>query len=75
MGKGGHILTFPVNRGQTLNVVAFHTTSNDWPDASKLTAPATRQDALRDFAGFGDTITSLLKLSKEDLDIVSFKPL
>ncbi|KAH6891487.1 putative salicylate hydroxylase [Thelonectria olida] len=69
MGKGGHVLTFPVNRGQTLNVVAFHTTSSDWPDASKLTAPAKRQDALKDFAGFGDTITSLLKLAKEDLDI------
>ncbi|KAK7424490.1 hypothetical protein QQX98_000455 [Neonectria punicea] len=68
MGKGGHVLTFPVNHGQTLNVVAFHTTSSDWPDHSKLTAPATRQDALKDFADFGPTVTSLLQLAKPDLD-------
>ncbi|KAM5358517.1 hypothetical protein ACJZ2D_015206 [Fusarium nematophilum] len=68
-GNGGHIMTFPVNHGQTLNVVAFHTTTNDWPDHSKLTASSTREDALRDFDGFGHTITSLLKLAKPDLDI------
>ncbi|KPM45263.1 hypothetical protein AK830_g1246 [Neonectria ditissima] len=75
MGKGGHVLTFPVNHGQTLNVVAFHTTSNDWLDHSKLTAPATRQDALKDFADFGPTVTSLLQLAKPDLDTASFLPI
>ncbi|KAH7110673.1 putative salicylate hydroxylase, partial [Dactylonectria macrodidyma] len=68
MGKGGHVLTFPVNHGNTLNVVAFHTTSSDWPDNSKLVAQATREDALRDFAGFGDTVTSLLKLATPSLE-------
>ncbi|KAH7121712.1 putative salicylate hydroxylase, partial [Dactylonectria macrodidyma] len=68
-GNGGHIITFPVNHGQTLNVVAFHATTNNWPDHSKLTASSTREEALRDFDGFGHTITSLLKLAKPDLDI------
>lgn len=71
MGKGGHVLTFPVNHGKTLNVVAFHTTSSDWPDSSRLVAKATREDALRDFAGFGDTVTSLLKLAAPSLETVS----
>lgn len=71
MGKGGHVLTFPVNHGKTLNVVAFHTTSSDWPDSSRLVGQATREDALRDFAGFGDTVTSLLKLATPTLQTVS----
>ncbi|KAK7225060.1 hypothetical protein V2G26_013063 [Clonostachys chloroleuca] len=68
MGKGGHVLTFPVNQGQTLNIVAFHTTEKEWPDRVRLTAPATREDALRDFADFGNTVTDLLRLSPRELD-------
>jgi salicylate hydroxylase len=70
MGKGGHVLTFPVNHGKTVNVVAFHTTTDPWPNPEKLTAQATREDALRDFAHFGSEIINLLKLTQEKLDIV-----
>ncbi|KAG5977879.1 hypothetical protein E4U54_007076 [Claviceps lovelessii] len=69
MGKGGHVLTFPINHGQTVNVVAFHTTSDDWPDTSKLTASSTREAALRDFAHFRPEIINLLKLSSPDLPV------
>ena len=65
------MLTFPINHGQIMNVVAFHTTDKDWPDSSKLTAPATREDALRDFADFGRNVKKVLKLAKSELDIVS----
>lgn len=71
MGHGGHVLTFPVNHGKTVNVVAFHTTDKDWLDPTKLTAPASRADALSDFAGFGDTVTKLLQLAEPKLDTVS----
>lgn len=63
------MLTFPVNHGKTLNIVAFHTTEDDWPDHDNLTKPATREDALRDFKGYGHDVTSLLKLCKPNLDI------
>ncbi|KAK2595351.1 hypothetical protein QQS21_006951 [Conoideocrella luteorostrata] len=69
MGKGGHVLTFPVNHGQTVNVVAFHTSPHDWPDSSRLTAESTREAALRDFVHFGPEIISLLKLTSPKLDI------
>ncbi|KAK4493877.1 hypothetical protein PRZ48_015062 [Zasmidium cellare] len=69
MGPGGHMLTFPVNHGQTLNIVAFHTTQSDWPDYNKLTRPATREDALRDFANYGPDVTNLLKLCQPSLDV------
>jgi hypothetical protein len=71
MGTGSHVLTFPVNMGQILNVVAFHTTKDDWPDSSRLTAPATREDALRDFSGFGPTVTKLLQLVRPNMYTVS----
>jgi len=68
MGPGGHMLTFPVNHGQILNIVAFHTTKEDWPDYSRLTRPTTREHALNDFAEFGPNVKALLKLTKPDLD-------
>ena len=65
------MLTFPVNHGQTVNVVAFHTSEQDWPDPSRLVAPAKREDALRDFKDFGHSVTKLLQLSQPELDVVS----
>lgn len=68
MGPGGHMLTFPVNHGKTLNVVAFKTNPDDWPDHEHLTRPAKREDALRDFEGYGHDVISLLNLCKPELD-------
>ncbi|KAG5951470.1 hypothetical protein E4U53_003020 [Claviceps sorghi] len=69
MGKGGHVLNFPINHGQTVNVVAFHTTSDEWPDSSTLTASSTREAALRDFSHFRPDIIELLRLSSPTLDV------
>ena len=71
MGHDGHILTFPVNHGKTLNMVAFRTTTDEWPDFSRLTRKATREDALRDYEGFGPNVINLLKLTNPELDVVS----
>lgn len=71
MGPNGHMLTFPVNHGQTLNIVAFRTTTEDWPDFQKLTRMATRDDVLRDHEGYGQNVRKLLKLTNPDLDVVS----
>jgi len=68
MGPNNHVLTFPVNKGETLNIVAFHTTDQDWQNSEKLTAPAKREDALRDFAGYSEEVIKLLKLTHENLD-------
>ncbi|TVY90612.1 FAD-dependent monooxygenase [Lachnellula willkommii] len=69
LGPDHHILTFPIDRGETLNIVAFTTTSQDWPDIHKSTRAATKQDALNDFSGWGQTVTHLLSLLSEDVDI------
>jgi salicylate hydroxylase len=70
MGPGGHVLTFPVNLGKTLNIVAFHTTSDKWTDYPRLTRDGTRDEALRDFAGYGPNVVNLLKLTEEKLSVV-----
>ncbi|EXJ88728.1 salicylate hydroxylase [Capronia coronata CBS 617.96] len=69
MGPDGHVLTFPVDHGKTLNMVAFRTTTDDWPDFQRLTRPAKREDALRDFAAYGTNVKQLLALTKPNLDV------
>lgn len=36
-----------------------------------MTAPAHREDALKDFAGYSNDVMGLLKLTDENLDVVS----
>jgi salicylate hydroxylase len=70
MGPNRHVLTFPISGGTIMNMVAFVTTTEDWPNPEKNVKPGTREDCLRDFDGFGYNVTSLLKLTNEDLSIV-----
>jgi len=69
MGPDGHLLTFAVSHGTILNIVAFRTQSEDWPDYQRLTRRARREDALRDFADYGANVINLLKLTEENLDV------
>ncbi|RAO71004.1 uncharacterized protein BHQ10_007016 [Talaromyces amestolkiae] len=69
MGPDRHILTFPVNKGETLNLVAFRTTTDEWEDRVHLTKPARQEDLLKDFEDWAPYIQKLLKLTKPELDI------
>ncbi|KAI7763961.1 hypothetical protein LZL87_006343 [Fusarium oxysporum] len=69
MGQDGHVLTFQVNHGEKLNVVAFRTDPNEWSDPTRLTKTAHRQDALDDFKGYNSTVRNLLKLTEETLSV------
>lgn len=71
MGHDKHVLTFPVNHGKTLNLVAFRTTSEDWPDTQRLTRPGQRGELLHDFEDYGPAAIKLLKLVNPKLDVVS----
>lgn len=73
MGQDGHVLTFPVAYGAKLNIVAFHTSPDNW-DGDKNTKVSSREDALRDFAGFGKPVTNILKLTEEEPTVVRFLP-
>ncbi|PWY70935.1 salicylate hydroxylase [Aspergillus heteromorphus CBS 117.55] len=69
MGPGGHILTFPVNAGKTLNIVAFHTSPDEWAEYPRLTRQGTRDEVLRDFEGYGPNVISLLQLTNPELSV------
>jgi salicylate hydroxylase len=53
LGKGGHVLTFPVANGKVMNVVAFSTTkSGTWE--GEWIKRMEREDMQADFHGFGE---------------------
>lgn len=56
-----------------MNIVAFFSTTDEWADYPQLTRTGTRDEAvtLRDFAGYGNDVTELLKLVESDLSVVS----
>lgn len=68
MGKDCHLLTFPVNHGKTMNVVAFVTNPDSWPSSEKLTLPSKKEHVYRDFKHFGPTIQHIINLLEPDLD-------
>ena len=74
MGPGGHLLTFPVNHGKILNIVAIRTDLDEWPDYQKLTRQGLRKELLEKYENYGPNVVRLLELTNEDLDVVSFSP-
>lgn len=69
LGPDAHALTFPVAMGTFMNVVAFVTDAKDWDaEGGKFTAPATRDDAVGAFAGFGPAVRAIMGLLPDKLD-------
>ncbi|CAO1604833.1 MAG: hypothetical protein LQ349_000471 [Xanthoria aureola] len=69
LGPDAHVLTFPVAMGTFMNVVAFVTDAEDWSlEAGKFTTPATKDDAVRAFAGFGPAVRAIMGLLPDKLD-------
>ncbi|GAM83298.1 hypothetical protein ANO11243_012850 [Dothideomycetidae sp. 11243] len=66
LGEGGHILLFPIEKGKTMNVVAFGT-AESWDDPEWV-KPMKKEDMLRDFAGWVDVVGEITSLmQKPDL--------
>jgi salicylate hydroxylase len=62
LGDHGHILTFPIEKGNTMNVVAFRTKDGDW-DNEKWVLPMKQEDMFRDFEGWGEKAQHILSVS------------
>lgn len=71
MGPNCHVLTFPISNGQIFNLVAFVTDEKDWPDKSRLTLPATKEEILHDYRNFGPNVKKLISMIDEKPDRVS----
>jgi salicylate hydroxylase len=67
-GYHGHMLTFPIEHGKTMNVVAFRTSkTGKWED-ERWVVPMKREDMEKDFEDWGRDVKSVLGLmEKTDL--------
>jgi salicylate hydroxylase len=63
MGHHGHVLTFPIDKGETLNVVAFRTKADGKWEKPAWVLPSTSEEMFKDFVGWGDKVQSILKVS------------
>ncbi|GAM83866.1 hypothetical protein ANO11243_018560 [Dothideomycetidae sp. 11243] len=68
LGRDGHVLTFPVDHGATMNVVLFHTATAPWDALPRLTQPSTKEQVKRDFSHHGATVRKVIDLLEPQLD-------
>jgi len=68
LGYHGHVLTFPIEKGEVMNVVAFRTKlSGKWEDEKRV-LPMRKTDMEGDFADWGESVKEILSLmEKPDL--------
>lgn len=68
LGYDGHVLTFPIEKGETMNVVAFYTQHDGiWPE-KEWVVPMDRKKMESDFQDWGPDVQNILKLmQKPDL--------
>lgn len=65
MGEHGHLLTFPIEKGKTLNAVAFRTkTDGKWED-ERWVLPMNMKDMYSDFEGWGENVHKILSLMEK----------
>ena len=63
LGYNGHVLTFPIDRGKTMNVVAFRTQPDGiWEGDADWIKSATKAEMHTDFSGWGDEVHSILDM-------------
>ncbi|KAH9907031.1 mannitol 1-phosphate dehydrogenase 2 [Xylariomycetidae sp. FL2044] len=58
VGYHGHIITFPIQKGKTMNVVAFGS-RDEWTDPEWV-VKASKEQMLSDFGTWGPTATSII---------------
>ena len=67
-GHGGHILTFPIENGKTMNVVAFSTKEDGKWEDPEWVKPMDKEAMFKDFEGWNEATKQILSLmSKTDV--------
>ncbi|KAF4983785.1 hypothetical protein FZEAL_869 [Fusarium zealandicum] len=67
MGENMHLTTYPVAHGTICNLVAYRSSTKNWPSETQLTLPAREEIFLEDFKGFRPLLQKLIKMVR-DLD-------
>lgn len=63
LGRHGHVLTFPIENGETMNVVAFQTKMDGKWEDERWVLPMRKEDMFSDFEGWGESVQQILSVS------------
>jgi salicylate hydroxylase len=59
-GYGGHLVDFPIDKGETLNIVAFQTKKDGKWEHEEWVIPGTTEQALEDFKDWSSPVRDLI---------------
>jgi salicylate hydroxylase len=65
LGSHGHLLTFPIEKGETMNVVAFRTKEDGKWEDERWVLPMNKEDMFTDFEGWGTSVQKILSLMEK----------
>ena len=65
LGYHGHVLTFPIAHGETMNVVAVRSKQDGKWEDERWVLPTEKEDMRNDFAEWGQTVKGILSLIKK----------
>ncbi|KAI9666063.1 MAG: hypothetical protein M1821_003998 [Bathelium mastoideum] len=64
-GYDGHVLTFPIEHGKTMNVVAFRTKRDGkWDHGNQWVLPGNKEQMVSDYDGWGKDVQSILRMMR-----------
>jgi salicylate hydroxylase len=67
LGHHGHVLTLPVEKGATINVVAFQTKRDGKWEDERWVLPIKKEDMLKNWEGWGDSVIGIMSVSSHSL--------
>ena len=65
VGKDRNVMAYPIDHGETLNIVAWNTVCENW-DKDDWVVPADPQEIAAEFSDWGETVTAVIKVSSTD---------
>lgn len=63
LGKNGHVLTYPVEKGEIVNIVACKHTHGKWKD-DRWILQRTKEEMMADYASWGTSVQKIITVSR-----------
>jgi salicylate hydroxylase len=65
LGRHGHVLTFPIEKGTIMNVVAFRAKPDGKWENEQWVLPMKKEDMFNDYVDWGDSVKKILQLMEK----------
>ena len=72
IGPGGHVMTYPIDHGTTVNVLAAKTKEDGKWDDEKWVLPHGKEGLVKDFKGWGPPVQGVVDVGTGNLSISPF---